>query len=92
MIVAGMHNALEARQFPTSPTPCMIAVTFSLLTTYLALFVVGMIMLARASERAPQGFEDAGGFHVVCSTQASGAKPLASVVEPAPTRELVHVA
>jgi len=36
---------------------------YPLLTTLVGLSTVGLIMLARAARTAPEGFEDAAGFH-----------------------------
>lgn len=70
----------------------MIPAALCLLTIYFVLFAAGVIMLAHATKHAPDGFEDARGFHVVGSTQASSAKlePLPAATPP--VHGLLHVA
>ena len=70
----------------------MIPAALCLLTIYFVLFVAGLIMLARAAKQAPNGFEDARGFHVISPTQEAGAKAQTPPAAQPPVRELLHVA
>ena len=52
----------------------MILVALCLLATYLILLLAGVTMLARATVQAPEGFEDAQGFHTLGPVQEPGGK------------------
>ena len=55
--------------------PCMFPAILCLLVVFLVLATISVIMLARASKCAPEGFEDARGFHALASAQGSAVSP-----------------
>ena len=58
------------------PLPPMFPAIFCLFVVFLVLTATGVIMLARASRHAPEGFEDARGFHALDSFEEEEAVSL----------------
>ena len=61
---------------------------YPLLTTFAVLSITGLIMLAKAASSAPEGLEDAKGFHACDPNDLTAAL---SVERPLPTESLVFL-